>query len=125
MAISKHFDILGIPMETRTSKILMFWLVVTCIAASIVPFGSAQEGTQDLLECLSSFTSVEGCIEAIDKAVSDKTFGDLGPACCEAITLLGDHCWPIVFPHQPFVPCLLKTVCKLVGNVEKVAAAPY
>ncbi|XP_022756253.1 uncharacterized protein LOC111303963 [Durio zibethinus] len=114
-------------MEARTSKTLMFWLVVTCIAAaaaSVVPLGSAEE-TPDLGACISSLTSVEGCIEAIDKAVSDKNFGELKKACCQAITLLSDNCWPIVFPDQPLVPFLLKTVCKLLGNVEKVAAAPY
>ncbi|XWS52516.1 hypothetical protein CRYUN_Cryun11dG0077200 [Craigia yunnanensis] len=112
-------------MEARTSRMLMFWLVLTCIAAaSVVPFGSAEE-TQDLAGCLSSFTSVEGCIEAIDKAVSDKTFDNLEHACCKAITLLADNCWPIIFPDQPFVPFLLKTVCKLLTNAEKVAPAPY
>ncbi|XVF19266.1 hypothetical protein REPUB_Repub11eG0095100 [Reevesia pubescens] len=111
-------------MEARTLNTLMFWLVATCIAAvSIVPFGSAEE-TKDLVACLSSFTSVEGCIEAIDKAVSYKKFGDLEHACCQAITLLSDNCWPIVFPDQPFIPFLLKTVCKLLGNVKKIAPAP-
>lgn len=114
-------------MEAIASKTLMFWLVVTCIAAaasSIVPFGSANE-TQDLGECLSSFLSVEGCIEAINKAVLDKKFDELKHACCKAITLLGDNCWPVLFPDQPFVPFLLKAVCKILKNVKEVAPAPY
>ncbi|OMO81666.1 hypothetical protein CCACVL1_12313 [Corchorus capsularis] len=70
----------------RASKTLMLWLAMTCImiAASNVPMGSAEE-TQGIVECFSSLSSIEGCIEAIDKAVSDKDIKDLGPACCKAI----------------------------------------
>ncbi|OMO78007.1 hypothetical protein COLO4_24892 [Corchorus olitorius] len=94
---------------------------IIMIAASNVPMGSAEE-TQGIAECFSSLSSIEGCIEAIDKAVSDKDIKDLGPACCKAIIQLGDNCWPVVFPNHPFVPFLLKTVYQLTGNAKKLTA---
>ncbi|GMI89152.1 hypothetical protein HRI_002584500 [Hibiscus trionum] len=114
---------------TTASKVLMFWLAVTCIAAgaaAVVPSGSAEE-TQDLAGCLLSFVSVEGCVEAIHDAVTHKVYDGLKHECCTAIVLLGDNCWPILFPDKPYVPMFLKAVCKLIGGVAKVetvAAAP-
>ncbi|PPD93564.1 hypothetical protein GOBAR_DD09484 [Gossypium barbadense] len=112
-------------MEATTSKtLLMFWLLVTCIAA--VSLGSAVE-TQGFGGCLMSFASVKGCVEAIHEVVSHEKFDALQPKCCKAIIKLGDNCWPIVFPNQPCLPVLLKTVCKVLGmvvKVENVAAAP-
>ncbi|XP_039019022.1 uncharacterized protein LOC120150408 [Hibiscus syriacus] len=115
-------------MEAATSKTLMFWIaaVTCCIAAAssaVVPSGSTEK-TQDLGGCLLSLTSVKGCVEAIEEAVSFKKFDELQQECCKAITLLGDNCWPILFPDQPIVPLLLKAVCKLLGDAEKVAEAP-
>ncbi|GMI89151.1 hypothetical protein like AT2G22155 [Hibiscus trionum] len=115
---------------TTTSKVLMFWLAATCIAAAasaVVPSGSAEE-TQDLAGCLMSFVSVEGCVEAIHEAVTHKVYDGLKHECCTAITQLGDNCWPILFPDQPYVPLILKAVCKLIGGgakVEEVAMSPY
>ncbi|KAG8488755.1 hypothetical protein CXB51_016775 [Gossypium anomalum] len=77
--------------------------------------------------CLMSFASVKGCVEAIHEVVSHEKFDALQPKCCKAIIKLGDNCWPIVFPNQPCLPVLLKTVCKVLGmvvKVENVAAAP-
>ncbi|KAG8488754.1 hypothetical protein CXB51_016631 [Gossypium anomalum] len=112
-------------MEATTSKtLIIFCLVVTSIAA--VSLGSVEE-TQSLGGCLMSFISVEGCVEAINEAVSHKKFDELEPKCCKAITLLGDNCWPILFPDQPYVPVLLEYTCKLLGyvpKVENVEAAP-
>ncbi|MBA0635102.1 hypothetical protein Godav_025630 [Gossypium davidsonii] len=112
-------------MEATTSKtLLMFWLLVTCITA--VSLGSAVE-TQGFGGCLMSFASVKGCVEAIHEVVSHEKFDALQPKCCKAIIKLGDNCWPIVFPNQPCLPVLLKTVCKVLGmvvKVENVAAAP-
>ncbi|KAE8718761.1 hypothetical protein F3Y22_tig00109991pilonHSYRG00037 [Hibiscus syriacus] len=113
---------------TTTSKAVMFWLAVTYIgaaASAVVPSGSEVE-TQDLGGCLFSLTSVEGCVEAIHVAVSNKTYDELKHQCCVAINLLGDYCWPIIFPNHPYVPLFLKAVCKVLGNAAKVetAAAP-
>ncbi|KAL4304026.1 hypothetical protein GQ457_10G004880 [Hibiscus cannabinus] len=101
-----------------TSKVLMFWLAVTCIAAvasAVAPLGSPV-ATQDLGGCIKSFVSIEGCVEAINDALRNKVYDGLKHECCTAITQLGDNCLPLLFPDQPVVPFILKAVCKLIGG---------
>ncbi|XP_039039561.1 uncharacterized protein LOC120177502 [Hibiscus syriacus] len=114
-------------MEATTSKTLMFWLAaLTCMAASaamVVPSGSMEE-TENLGGCMSSVSSVHGCVEAIHEVVWHLKFDGLKHECCKAINLVGDHCLPVLFPDIPMVSLLINGVCNLFGDAEKVAAAP-
>ncbi|WZY89570.1 hypothetical protein YC2023_046305 [Brassica napus] len=39
------------------------------------------------------------------------SFGGLKKACCGTVVNVTDLCWPILFPNQPYVRFLLKSLC--------------
>uniref|UniRef100_A0A2N9G4A7 Prolamin-like domain-containing protein n=1 Tax=Fagus sylvatica TaxID=28930 RepID=A0A2N9G4A7_FAGSY len=80
---------------------------------------SPGQSGQDILQCWSSLTSIEGCINEIYGSLSKGKFGVSGPACCKAITDVTDKCWPKMFPLNPMFPPLLKSNCAPI-----VGAAP-
>ncbi|KAF9606714.1 hypothetical protein IFM89_028090 [Coptis chinensis] len=72
---------------------------------------------QDIQQCLSSLQNVNGCLAEIFASFTSGRAGQLGPACCKAITDINTSCWPKLFPFNPFFPPLL------IGNCAKVLGA--
>ncbi|KAF8400709.1 hypothetical protein HHK36_014009 [Tetracentron sinense] len=64
-----------------------------------------------IMQCWSSFTSIEGCVLEIYESVLKLQIGMIGPACCKAITEVNDKCWPKIFPINPDFPPMLKDYC--------------
>ncbi|GKV45167.1 hypothetical protein SLE2022_133900 [Rubroshorea leprosula] len=113
-------------MELVSSKPFVMWKLVVCIAMLVLSPALAEETQEtssavkpdNILDCIKSLGSVGGCIDAIKELISHNNFANLGKECCEALTNLGDNCWPIIFPDEPTVPILVKTVCAFVGAKE-------
>uniref|UniRef100_A0A2N9GUW7 Prolamin-like domain-containing protein n=1 Tax=Fagus sylvatica TaxID=28930 RepID=A0A2N9GUW7_FAGSY len=88
----------------------------------LLPFPGLSPGQsgQDILQCWSSLTSIEGCINEIYGSLSKGKFGVSGPACCKAITDVSDKCWPKMFPLNPMFPPLLKGNCAPIVGVAPI-----
>ena len=89
----------------------------------LLPFPGLSPGQsgQDILQCWSSLTSIEGCINEIYGSLSKGKFGVSGPACCKAITNVTDKCWPKMFPLNPMFPPLLKSNCAPIAGAAPTA----
>jgi hypothetical protein len=89
----------------------------------LLPFPGLSPGQsgQDILQCWSSLTSIEGCINEIYGSLSKGKFGVSGPACCKAITDVSDKCWAKMFPLNPMFPPLLKSNCAPIAGAAPTA----
>ncbi|KAF8393118.1 hypothetical protein HHK36_021359 [Tetracentron sinense] len=108
-------------MVRRTRELSSLLLVVACMAM-FVAFGQASiEPSYDQVDlfgldpeigqCLASLQTIEGCVEEVLTSFLSNQVGFIGPKCCQAITKIGENCWPKIFPLNPLFPPLLKDYC--------------
>ncbi|XP_022752174.1 egg cell-secreted protein 1.2-like [Durio zibethinus] len=70
----------------------------------------------DVIQCWSSIMSIQGCAWEIYRSIFSGQFGNISPACCQAILSIQENCWPKMFPtNPPFVP-KLKDSCSHNGG---------
>ncbi|TXG61915.1 hypothetical protein EZV62_013278 [Acer yangbiense] len=99
-------------------------LILACVFMVIAPGSAAEPSTEftalfgqdpDVLQCLSTLQSVQGCVQEITTSFLSHQVQLLGTACCKALNEVDDRfCWPKVFPFDPFFPPLLNNYCAAV-----------
>ncbi|KAF9593345.1 hypothetical protein IFM89_021749 [Coptis chinensis] len=82
--------------------------------------------SQDIQQCLPSFQSVNECLATIFASSISGRVGQLGAACCKAITKIKTSCWLKLFPLiNPSFPHLLMDNCaKFAGVAPSTAPIP-
>ncbi|KAF9592869.1 hypothetical protein IFM89_018423 [Coptis chinensis] len=81
---------------------------------------------QDIQQCMPSFQSVNGCLVEIFASSVSGRVGQLGVACCKAITEIKTICWPKLFPliNPSFPPLLMNNCDKVLGVAPSFAPIP-
>ncbi|KAL0728076.1 hypothetical protein Bca4012_024169 [Brassica carinata] len=96
-------------MEPKQIKAMFF--IVTMIMALVCHHQSeAISFNIGRLKCVLVIRSVEGCVDAIERATKGDTHG-LDKQCCDAISGLTNDCLPIIFSGGPAIGLLVKAAC--------------
>ncbi|KAK1550324.1 hypothetical protein Q3G72_017265 [Acer saccharum] len=121
---------------SQTSVNFSIALILACVFMVIAPGSAAEPSTEftalfgkdpDVMQCLSTLQSVQGCVQEIITSFLSHQVQLIGPACCKALNKVDDKCWPKVFPFDPFFPPLLKNYCATVlsgGGASPTPTSP-
>ena len=74
---------------------------------------------QDMQQCSSVLTSVQGCLIDIINSLISGGINLFGPTCCKAINLISEHCWPKLFPFNPTFQSTVKMFAYLALELEE------
>lgn len=97
-----------IEMEPKQIKAMFF--ILTMIMALVCHHQSEAMPYIGRLKCIVSLRSVEGCMEAIEKATKGDNHG-LDKECCDAIRGLANDCLPIIFSGGPAIGLVVQAAC--------------
>ncbi|KAH0929716.1 hypothetical protein HID58_015443 [Brassica napus] len=87
------------------------FLIMVLVFAMTLSYPNAQP--TDPEGCKNAFrNTTEGCRQYLhDIFHFHFSFGGLKKACCGTVINVTDLCWPILFPNEPYVRFLLKSLC--------------
>ncbi|XP_058106274.1 egg cell-secreted protein 1.1-like [Magnolia sinica] len=116
----------------KNAGVVSMVLIMAIVAMSVMPWATVAVQAEEhkliipwlpfpdpqIEKCWSSLLDIPGCALEIFSAFLNHQI-NVGPACCKAITDIGENCWPKMLgflpfnplPYNPLVPPMIKSYC--------------